>query len=104
MINCNRNPNPDMGSSVSVSNTKQTNLADDRCDWFTHQGYALDFEIKVFHEVSHKICNNGRYDIMLPITSPETAKRNDDIYQYIRRVKEQSEVHPTESRELLRIE
>ena len=83
-----------MGCSVSVVESQQN-------DWFANQGYALEFETKLKDDLSHKVFNNDRLESILPVDNPEAAKRNDDIYQYIRRVKEQSDAHPLQSREIL---
>ncbi len=90
-------PGTSMGGGLSIDASRQANRADDRRDWFSNQGYALHFDIKVNQDAStdcnRRIFNNGKYDCMLPIENCATTKLNNDIYQYIQRVN----IHTQES-------
>ena len=73
---------------ISHTNLKNTNT---REDWFLNQGYALNFEIKSSHEANadcnRQIFNNGRFSCMLPDENCAIAQRNNAVYEYISKIK-----------------
>ncbi len=64
-------------------------------DWFINQGYKLKLDIRCNPDAlaDHKIYNNGRFSCTLPTVNPVTTQRNNDIYEYVSRMKLYSKPH-----------